>query len=68
MELKTTSDFMHSVATRLSKAGFTMRDLSEKLGVTDATLSRAKKGKSNLTFEKANEIEKAVRELCGDSE
>ena len=64
--LPTTQDYMISVQSRLTKSGHTMKKLAGKLNMPPSVLSEAKHGKRKFTFEKANEIEKAVRELCGE--
>lgn len=60
MELQSTQDFMLGIASRLTKAGFKMRDLAGKANLSESSLSDAKNGRTMFTFEKANMINKAV--------
>tara|TARA_R110000772_G_C13310276_1_gene440155 strand:- start:10987 stop:11223 length:237 start_codon:yes stop_codon:yes gene_type:complete len=68
MELPSTQDFMISIASRLTKIGGTMKELSKRTTLSQASLSNAKCGYAKFTFEKANMINKVVTDMESEAE
>ncbi len=66
--LPSTQDFMLSVSSRLTKAGFKMKDLSQKTSLSQSSLSDAKQGRTKFTFEKANIINQAVDKMIKEKQ